>query len=412
MAPLKTASGPARACLREAQDAANSGTFGVGAVLVDDRTRDVLDAVSNEVVRELPSGRTMAKGSSAPSRATHDPTAHGERQLITRYFERARRGLRLPPPAGLTIVSSLEPCAMCAGAILTAGFKVGVVALDPVAGIGASGSSSFEGLPDLIRRRAEGSFGYYEVPGVRSFVGTSRVAFGGDEKARVVSRKVHDGCEKTFLDSLERAMAVVSERAQASQVIDLASLESGDPLRVFLAEKFPHFLSLRLPDPRDPSREVLELLRALAEGEPGRGSSSALIDPFGNLLIASGGGPVDDPIDTGFANVIRTYSRTRFELATDPVLSGPASKYLTHPKFGTIFRYPVPDPDSPVTLFELGAYGSTMEGPLPRGCNANLRFIGEGVDEERSRDELLALVEAMPPFYSETVGLDLEVTSF
>ena len=409
MTMLHSAEEASRVALEHAALAASHGTFGVGALLVDDRSGEVLDAVSNDVVRELPVSRAATEEGDNPSHLTHDPTAHGERQLITRYFERVRGGRRLPSPAELTIVSSLEPCAMCSGAILNAGFKVGVVALDRVAGIGASGGERFTRLPGELRRHIASSFGYYEVSGLRPFTGSREVAFGGGKKTRVVIREVHDACAEVFLGSLESAMAVVGEGSSDTPARDPFDLDSTDPLRVDLTERLPNFLSLRLPDPREASPEIFELLEDLARRGPGRGSSAALVDSFGNLMIASGGGPVDDPTASGFTEVVRVYSQTRFELALDRQLSGPGREYLAHPKFGTIFRYPVPDPDSPLTLFELGAYGSTMEGPIPPRNRPNLRFIGEGADAARSQRQLRELVDAMPPFYSETVGLDFEI---
>jgi tRNA(Arg) A34 adenosine deaminase TadA len=57
---------------------------------------------------------------------TFDPTAHGERQMIDWYFDQIAQGFPMPPPSQLSIVTSLDPCCMCAGSILTAGFNVTV----------------------------------------------------------------------------------------------------------------------------------------------------------------------------------------------------------------------------------------------------------------------------------------------
>lgn len=412
MKKVHSADQAAREALGRARQAARSRTFGVGALLVDDRTGEVLDAVPNRVIGDLTSGPWSDGMDDRPSFVTQDPTAHGERQLITRFFERTQEKGGTHAPDELTIISSLEPCAMCSGAILASGFKVGVVALDPVAGLGMTRGGNFGGLPEELRKGAEAAFGYYEVPGIRPFSGSGRVAFGNDARTRFVTREVHDACEKTFGDSLDQAMAIVSEGDYSFPRKDPFELSSDDPLRLVLEERLPHFLALRLDEPPEASRELLHLLESLGQQERGRGSAAALIDLFGNLIIASGGGRSEDPLATGFAEMIRTYSRTRFALADDPALSGPAGEYLAHPRFGTIYRYPVPDPGLPTTLFELGAYGSTMEGPLPAGSDPNLRFIGEGIDGARARKQLLGLIEAMPPFYSESVGLDIVVKSF
>ena len=81
--------------LRLAQAAADAGETPVGAVLVDPVT-----------------GEVVAEGANAPIRL-HDPTAHAELQAI-RAGALARGNYRL---TGLTLYVTLEPCAMCAGAI-------------------------------------------------------------------------------------------------------------------------------------------------------------------------------------------------------------------------------------------------------------------------------------------------------
>jgi tRNA(adenine34) deaminase len=84
-----------RIALEAAQAAAAAGETPVGAVVVDPA-----------------SGEVIAVGANQPIGA-HDPTAHAE---IVALREAARKlgNYRL---TGLTLVVTLEPCAMCAGAI-------------------------------------------------------------------------------------------------------------------------------------------------------------------------------------------------------------------------------------------------------------------------------------------------------
>jgi tRNA(Arg) A34 adenosine deaminase TadA len=84
-----------RIALAAAQDAAARGETPVGAVIID--------PVSGEVVAVAANGPIGA----------HDPTAHAEIVAI-REAARKRGNYRL---TGLTLVVTLEPCAMCAGAI-------------------------------------------------------------------------------------------------------------------------------------------------------------------------------------------------------------------------------------------------------------------------------------------------------
>jgi tRNA(Arg) A34 adenosine deaminase TadA len=84
---------PMRAALAAARDAALAGEVPVGAVIVCD-------------------GRVIATGANAP-RGTHDPTAHAEILAI----RAAARLLGQDRLDGCDLWVTLEPCAMCAGAI-------------------------------------------------------------------------------------------------------------------------------------------------------------------------------------------------------------------------------------------------------------------------------------------------------
>jgi tRNA(adenine34) deaminase len=84
-----------RIALEEAQAAAARGEAPIGAVVVDPAT-----------------GEVLARAANAPI-ASHDPTAHAE-ILALRAASAKVGNYRL---TGLTLVVTLEPCAMCAGAI-------------------------------------------------------------------------------------------------------------------------------------------------------------------------------------------------------------------------------------------------------------------------------------------------------
>ena len=86
-----------RAALDCARDAYARGEVPVGAVLAD------------------PAGVIVARAANAPI-ATNDPTAHAE-ILALRAAGRALGNYRLP---GCTIYATLEPCAMCVGALVHA----------------------------------------------------------------------------------------------------------------------------------------------------------------------------------------------------------------------------------------------------------------------------------------------------
>ncbi len=84
-----------RLALEQAQAAADRGEVPVGAVVVDPA-----------------SGRVLAAAANAPI-ARRDPTAHAE-ILALREASLTMDNSRL---TGLTLFVTLEPCAMCAGAI-------------------------------------------------------------------------------------------------------------------------------------------------------------------------------------------------------------------------------------------------------------------------------------------------------
>ena len=62
--------------------------------------------------------------------------------------------LGLPKPSELTVVTSLDPCAQCAGSLLAAGFNVGVVAFDDPSGINYTFDCTYPDLPPDLRALA------------------------------------------------------------------------------------------------------------------------------------------------------------------------------------------------------------------------------------------------------------------
>ena len=112
-----------RMALDLAQAAAHAGEVPVGAVVVDETT-----------------GEVVASGANGPI-ARHDPTAHAE-IVALREAAAARANYRL---GGLTLYVTLEPCAMCAGAISHA--RIGRLvwgADDPKGGAVIHGSKVFD----------------------------------------------------------------------------------------------------------------------------------------------------------------------------------------------------------------------------------------------------------------------------
>jgi tRNA(adenine34) deaminase len=109
------------AALEEARAAAAAGEVPVGAVIVKDGIS--IASAGNRTVRD------------------HDPTAHAE-SLVIRAASAAMKSWRLD---GCTLYVTLEPCAMCSGAIVLARLgRVVFGAWDPKAGMAGS-------VGDLLR---------------------------------------------------------------------------------------------------------------------------------------------------------------------------------------------------------------------------------------------------------------------
>jgi len=124
-----------RIALEAAQAAAAAGETPVGAVVVDPAT-----------------GEVVAVGANQPIGAC-DPTAHAE-IVALREAARKRGNYRL---TDLTLVVTLEPCAMCAGAISHA--RIGRVvfgAEDPKGGAVVNGPRFFEQPTCHWRPKVEG----------------------------------------------------------------------------------------------------------------------------------------------------------------------------------------------------------------------------------------------------------------
>jgi len=112
-----------RIALEEAQAAATAGEVPVGAAVVDPAT-----------------GEVIARAGNAPV-GLADPTAHAEIRAL-RAAAGALGNYRL---TGLTLVVTLEPCAMCAGAISLA--RIGRLvfgAADPKGGAVIHGPRFFD----------------------------------------------------------------------------------------------------------------------------------------------------------------------------------------------------------------------------------------------------------------------------
>lgn len=119
---------PMRIALEAAREGESAGEVPIGAVVVRD-------------------GQVIARAHNAP-RARHDPTAHAE-VLAIRAAAAALGNERLD---GCELWVTLEPCAMCAGAIAHARIaRLYYAAADPKGGAVEHGARVFEHAQSLHR---------------------------------------------------------------------------------------------------------------------------------------------------------------------------------------------------------------------------------------------------------------------
>ncbi|MDC8757154.1 nucleoside deaminase [Janthinobacterium fluminis] len=373
----------------EAMTAKTQGTFGVGGVLLD-QSGNVLCSMHNNVVK---------------NGLIFDPTAHGERQLVDWYFAERARGAALPPPEDITIVTSLDPCCMCAGAILEAGFNVVVAAGDAKAGVNYDGNAGFAALPETLRARAAASFCY---PAVRGRSEYARAASGAAPKSFFIGKTVTEAtqalCSLVFESTSADVMELLNADPGQDSLRDPASLPADHPIVLALQGQDPAALAYRGPPQRPGAGLAPFLLAAMQQDrlDGGSGDACALLDRFGNLLLCVPGKRAQSAIRTPFMECTRRYAQLRYELmnGADAALQDEVKRYLAHPKEGT-FVFAVGPDDSAASFMNLGAYGSTMEGPLPANNPAQFQYVRAGADEAA----LHAWCAAMPPLYRNVINI-------
>ncbi|MFM9134659.1 MAG: nucleoside deaminase [bacterium] len=375
------------------------GSYGIGGVLVDNATGTVLQTMPNRVFRTLPAGKGTSASAGPPSTFVQDPTAHGERQLASWYLaQRAARGL--PAADQLTVVTSLDPCLMCTGAILTAGFNAGVVALDDFSGVNYSGKGDFLDLPEPLRARALSTFGYYGVDGGRGFQGSEAIASSGT----LVDQDTYQECSDIYAQSSDKVRAA---RGTASVPPSRLTNPATDPESVNIRRAFevvyPGAFGLSVPDGRRPTRAVYDALVGLVSSTSGSTNAVGFLDPFGNLVVAAADQPAVSPLNTAFAECTRAYAQTRYALMEHPITAPVAARTLTNPGYGTFVFLRAPDPFTPEGIFDYGAYGSTLAAPASPFIPSAFQYyeLPPGVTERDLQD----VVPPLPPLYSQHLAM-------
>ena len=366
----------------QALAARTQGTFGVGGVLLDG-AGNVLQVMHNNVVMQ---GQVS------------DPTAHGERQLVDWYFAQQARGAALPPPSELTVVTSLDPCCMCTGALLAAGFRVVVAAADARAGINYDNAATFSALPAPLAAMAGMQFCYPAVHGDSPY---ARAASGAAPATFFIGKNISEAtqalCSLVFESTCEQVMNLSNSGSDAD-LSDPATLPGDHPVVLALRDCYRDALAWRCT-PGAPDAGLAPYLQAAMQQDRdngGPGDAAALLDAFGNLLLCTPGQIGASPIRTAFMECTRQYAQLRHRLMAGLPADRQEhiARYLAHPKHGTFVLANGPDA-SAASVMQLGAFGSTMEGALPPSNHAPLQYVRAAM----APDALLALCAALPPLY-------------
>jgi cytosine deaminase len=373
----------------EAIAAKTQGTFGVGGLMLD-QYGNVLQSLHNNVIKEG---------------LIFDPTAHGERQLIDWYYAERAKGRELPAPEDITIVTSLDPCCMCSGAILAGGFNVVVAAPDKNAGINFDESATFDALPEPLRVQAADSFSYPAVLGSSLY---SRAGGGAAPKSFFIGKTIAEPtqalCSLVFEATSAEVMELFNTDLPQELLKDPAGLAPDHAIVRALKQLYPDALAWRCA-PHQPDAGLAPfLLQAMARDREhgGAGDAVALLDSFGNLLLCMPGRMTQSGIRSAFMETTRAYAQLRYKLmfGATPAQQDDVRQYLGHPKDGTFVFAHGPD-DSAVSFMNLGAYGSTMEGPLPLKNPTQFQYVLPALPEA----ELAAICSAMPPLYRSIIRI-------
>jgi tRNA(Arg) A34 adenosine deaminase TadA len=362
---LRHAAEAAERAVALAEAAARRGTFGVGGLLVD-RDGRVLAEAMNAVI---------ADG------VVRDPTAHAERQLIDWLFAARRDGLDADP-ATLAIVSSLDPCAMCAGAILSAGVSVIAVAEDAASGVSIERAP--RRMPAPLWPRARAHFAFFGVEGRCPAAGADL----GILSAQRIPEPLLERAGTAFLASFERVRQRVGcDPSRSAQDQGALSDAARRQLRRAVAG-LPQTLRL-------PSRRLMLEAGSRAELAAMLGEdASALVDARGEVILAASGAEQLFPARSSVLELIRAYARLRSGDAARPALD------LPHPAWCSIVKAAAPDAAAKA-LLELGAIGSSLEQPRMAQGRAALLFLDPaGLATAQS------CAAALPPLYHD-IGVDV-----
>ena len=353
--------------LELAKIANKAGTFAVGGLLIDS-TGSVLKEAHNKVIHN---GQLW------------DPTAHAERQLISWYYEASHSGQCLPPPSELTIITSLDPCLMCTGAIIESRINVVVVAHDDIGGLNWKRNNDMLAVPDMTRPAAKQQIAYFGVDdGSRPFIGPSNSIFAG----KVIEKDLVEQSSGLAVDSINKVRRI-NRRVNESSTEDSVA-GSSYSVATLLQKHYDKAIKLKIniKNARDRASLLREMSKVAEASQATGGSfeSAALIDNFQNVLLILGSTPLSIcRIDTPLMRLSQVYASCRRSQRSDQA--------LPHPSQCSVILLNGPAQNA-LSLMDLGVFGLTMG---PSESPQKLYYFHSA----QSEHDLAEMISNLPPVF-------------
>ena len=366
---VRTADGAAVHAIRLAEEAAAQGAFGVGGFLLDQAGHVVAEAI-NAVMRN---GHVV------------DPTAHVERQLIDWLYEAHRRGFT--SAAGeLSIVCSVDPCAMCAGAILRSGLRVIAVAEDEMAGVHHNGKP--HRMPPGLWDAATKHMALFGVRGLRPSPQNNVSAFNGEISPDLlrragevflasegpVNRAISDHDGESNARGLQVTDQVHAAVCEAFKELGIYSNQGAFGLNVHEWHSSPEFRNLLADD------------------------GSVLVDEFG-IVVAAAAGHVEFAARTSLMDLVRAYTFIR------DVVRQKSGIALPHQRNCSIVKQSAHS-EPAKALLEFGAVGSFLAAPRRSKILPAIVYLN-GTSLVNARE----FATWLPPLYTSVIGIDVGLVS-
>lgn len=376
--------------VRAAMQANKDGTFGVGAVLVDNKTGEILKDASGQPF--------IVKNGVIKDGVPVDPTAHAERQTVDRYYEQPEKWRQAHPKESFTVVTTLDPCVMCAGCLMKAGFNAVSISMDSYAGIAARNPKTGFRIADKLTDIASNLFGYLSFD--RSWY---RDKFTGPEDSPWHDFKF----EKNILTEAWNAFKDIAGKAReiVNNYRDSAPVEPDQEQRKQVAEIIKKAMPAELDYTdiknadytginawKNPAAFKKAMNKAADESKAAGNSknSIALLDPFGNVLMIMTGQEKTSPIRTPVQEMVRTYATARATAPEELI------QYMPHPKYCSVVFLNQPE-KTPDGVIDIGTLGSMYE--LKGKDKARIYYM------HKARGDNGMDATGMAPLYEKVAGI-------